>query len=228
MTAERDRALRRHRALADPSRARILAELTGEGPLDARQLAERVGLHVNTVRIHMNALSEAGLISSETLPPQGRGRPRVAYSATPEAEDAGGRRYRLLAEILTTLATRFGPEAGEHLEQIGESWGRYMVESPPPFGSLTDDEAVGRLLALLADVGFRPELETGRRRRIMMRPCPFLELARTHQDIICPIHLGLMRGALTELGATTRATKLEPFVEPDVCVAHLARGRPAA
>ena len=228
MTAEHDRALRRHRALADPSRARILAELAGDGPLDARQLAERVGLHVNTVRVHMNALTEAGLVSSETLPPQGRGRPRVAYRATTEVGDEGGRRYRLLAEILTTLAARFGAEAGDQLEQIGESWGRYLVESPPPLGSVSDDEAVGRLLALLADVGFRPELETGRRPRILMRPCPFLELARAHQDIICPIHLGLMRGALAELGATTRATKLEPFVQPQVCVAHLARGRPAA
>ena len=226
--AERERALRRHRALADPSRARILAELAGEGPLDARQLAARVGLHVNTVRVHLNALAEAGLVSSGTLPPRGRGRPRVAYRATAEVGDDGGRRYRLLAEILTTLAARFGRKAGDQLVEIGESWGRYMVESPPPFGSLTDDEAVGRLLALLDDVGFRSELETGRRRRIRMRPCPFLELARAHQEIICPIHLGLMRGALSESGATTRVTRLEPFVQPDLCVAHLARGRPAA
>ncbi len=223
---ERDRVLRRHRALADPSRARILAELAREAPLDARRLADRVGLHVNTVRVHLNALADAGLVSSATLPPRGRGRPRVAYSATAEVGDEGGRRYRLLAEILTTLAARFGRKAGDRLEDIGESWGRYMVESPPPFGSLTDDEAVGRLLALLDDVGFRPELETGRR-RILMRPCPFLELARAHQDIICPIHLGLMRGALADTGATTRVTRLEPFVRPDLCVAALARGRPA-
>ena len=228
MSAERDRALRRHRALADPSRARILAELAGEGPLDARQLAERVGLHVNTIRVHLNALAEAGLVSSETLPPRGRGRPRIAYRATAEVGDEAGRRYRLLAEILTTLAARFGRKAGDQLVEIGESWGRYMVESPPPFESLTDDEAVGRLLALLDDVGFRSELETGRRRRIRMRPCPFLELARAHRDIICPIHLGLMRGALSESGATTRVTRLEPFVQPDLCVAHLAQGRPAA
>jgi len=36
---------------------------------------------------------------------------------------------------------------------------------------------------------------------------------------------GLIRGALTELGATTRATKLEPFVRPDLCVARLAGAR---
>jgi hypothetical protein len=34
-----------------------------------------------------------------------------------------------------------------------------------------------------------------------------------------------MRGALAELGASVRATKLEPFVKPDLCVARLASGR---
>lgn len=228
MNAEGDRALRRHRALADPSRARILTELAGDEPLDARRLADRVGLHVNTVRVHLNALADAGLVSSQTLPPRGRGRPRVAYRATAEAGDEGARRYRLLAEMLTTLAARLGREAGDQLEEIGEAWGRYMVESPRPFGPPADDEAVGRLLALLEDVGFRSELDSGGSRRILMRPCPFLELARAHRDVICPLHLGLMRGALAESGATTRVTKLEPFVRPDLCVAHLAQGSPAA
>ena len=86
-----EQMLRRHRALAEPSRARILAELADAGPLDARELAERVDLHVNTVRVHVNALADAGLVESETLPPNGRGRPRVAYRATAAAGDEGGR-----------------------------------------------------------------------------------------------------------------------------------------
>lgn len=224
MPAADEQALRRHRALADPSRARILAALADAGSLDARELADRVGLHVNTVRVHLNALAEAALVESETMPPQGRGRPRVAYRATAAAGDEGGRRYRLLAEILTALVARFGPEASDQLEEIGEAWGHYLVDSPPPFAGLPDEEAVTRLVALLAEIGFQPKLEKQTRgRRILMRPCPFLELARSHQDVICPIHLGLIRGALAELGAKTRATKLEPFVRPDLCVASLAR-----
>ncbi len=223
-----EQTLRRHRALADPSRARILAELADAGPLDARQLAERVGLHVNTVRVHVNALADAGLVESKTLPPAGRGRPRLAYRATAAAGDVGARRYRLLAEMLTALVARFGPDAAKQLEEIGEAWGHYLVEPPPPYAKLTDREAVERLIGLLAEIGFEPRLEqAGRGRRILMRPCPFLELARAHQDVICPIHLGLMRGALDELRATTRATKLEPFVQPDLCVARLAGGRAA-
>jgi predicted ArsR family transcriptional regulator len=224
MRAADEQTLRRHRALADPSRARILGELADRGMLDARELADRVGLHVNTVRVHLTALADAGLVESETLPPQGRGRPRVAYRVTADAGEEGGRRYRLLAEILTALVARFGPGAGEHLVEIGEAWGHYLVEAPPPYAELTDDDAVARLVGLLAEIGFQPTLEQGGRgRKILMRPCPFLELARAHQDVICPIHLGLMRGALAELGARTRTTKLEPFVQPDLCVARLAR-----
>lgn len=221
-----EHVLRRHRALADPSRARILAELTDAGRLDARELAERVGLHVNTVRVHLNVLAEAGLVGSETLRTRARGRPRIAYHPTVEVGDEGSRRYRLLAEILTALIARFGPGAAE-LEEIGEAWGRYFAEAPPS-ARLSDEEAVRKVVDLLAEVGFEPRLARDRRgKKILMRPCPFLELARSHQDVICPIHLGLMRGALTELGATTRATALEPFVRPDQCVARLAAGASA-
>ena len=224
MRASDEQTRRRYRALAEPSRARILGELADRGPLDARELANDVGLHVSTVRVHLNALADAGLVESQALPPQGRGRPRVAYRATADAGEHEGRRYRLLAEILTALVARFGPDAGEQLVEIGEAWGRYLVDVPPPYAKLTDDDAVARLVELLAEIGFQPTLEQGGRgRQILMQPCPFLELAREHQDVICPIHLGLMRGALAELGARTRATKLEPFVQPDLCVARLAR-----
>ncbi|HEY6052537.1 MAG TPA: helix-turn-helix domain-containing protein, partial [Gaiellaceae bacterium] len=162
-----DRALRRHRALADPSRARILAELA-EGPLDTRELARRVGLHVNTVRVHLGALADAGLVEAATAPSRGRGRPRLVYSST-GAEPDDGRRYRLLAEMLTALVARFGPDAAEQLVEIGEAWGRHMVEAPAPFSELSDSEAVGRLIALLAVIGFEPTLK---KQRIEMRPCP--------------------------------------------------------
>ena len=226
MSAADGRALQRHRALADPSRARILAELTDADQLDARELAERVGLHVNTVRVHLNLLADAGLVESETLRSRGRGRPRIAYRPTVEAGDEGSRRYRLLAEILTALVARFGPNAAQ-LEEIGEAWGRYFVEAPPS-ARLSEEETIAKLVDLLADVGFEPRLARDRRgRKILMRPCPFLELARSHEEIICPIHLGLIRGALGELGAATRATALEPFVRPDLCVARLAAGTAA-
>jgi predicted ArsR family transcriptional regulator len=215
-------ARRRHRALADPSRVRILAELAGGTGLDARELAKRVGLHVNTVRVHVNALADAGLVEADTAAPEGRGRPRRTYRATSLAPD-DGRRYKLLAEILTALVVRFGPEAAGQLESVGEAWGHYLIDSPPPFASVPDIEATAQVVALLDAFGFQPELETGEgAQRILMRPCPFLELATRHPEVVCPIHLGIVRGAFAQLGASTTATKIEPFVRPDLCVVQLA------
>ena len=35
------------------------------------------------------------------------------------------------------------------------------------------------------------------------------------------MHLGMLRGALSEMGAPLEAMRLEPFVESTLCVAHL-------
>lgn len=43
---------------------------------------------------------------------------------------------------------------------------------------------------------------------------------------MCPVHLGPMQGALDGLRVPLTATGLEPFAEPDSCLARLA-ARPA-
>ena len=49
---------------------------------------------------------------------------------------------------------------------------------------------------------------------IRLRHCPFLELAEGYDQLVCAIHLGLMQGALSGLGAPVTASRLEPFAEP--------------
>jgi predicted ArsR family transcriptional regulator len=53
-------------------------------------------------------------------------------------------------------------------------------------------------------------------------------VAAQHQDVVCSLHLGLMRGVLAEVRAPLKTDRLEPFVEPSLCLAHLALvpGRP--
>jgi predicted ArsR family transcriptional regulator len=40
--------------------------------------------------------------------------------------------------------------------------------------------------------------------------------------VICALHLGLMRGALARMRAPVSVDRLDPFVEPSLCVAHLS------
>ncbi|MGP1674531.1 MAG: hypothetical protein ACTS8Z_04880 [Candidatus Limnocylindrales bacterium] len=89
-------------------------------------------------------------------------------------------------------------------------------------------DAVDRLVTLLDHAGFAPERPAGAGDPIRLRHCPFGPLAREHRDVVCGVHLGLMRGALREMGAPLDAVRLEPFVAPDLCVAHLGPRERAA
>jgi predicted ArsR family transcriptional regulator len=212
-----------HRALSEPSRVRILEALQEtEAPLDARQLATRVGLHLNTTRSHLRFLAEAGLVSAQREERSRPGRPRILYAAAAEpAEEHALASYRLLAQILaSSLGSQRDP--GARAEQAGRAWGAHLVRKPPPFSSATQAETIDELVRLHEQYGFRPELrQTKNGQEIMLRRCPFEEVATSYQTVICPLHLGLIRGALAELASGVEADRLQPFAEPGACVGHL-------
>jgi len=80
---------------------------------------------------------------------------------------------------------------------------------------------------LLDDLGFAPEQQASSADgRVALRHCPFLELVESGAQLVCSLHLGLMQGAMAVLGAPVTVERLEPFVEPDLCVAHLAATAP--
>lgn len=54
---------------------------------------------------------------------------------------------------------------------------------------------------------------------------PFFDLIETRGEVICPLHLGLMQGAMASLGQDTTIERLEPFARPDLCLAHVGKAR---
>src|SRR2546429_6173268 len=94
------------------SRADVLDMLrAADAPLGVREVAQRMGLHPNTARFHLEALTEAGLAVRETEDRETPGRPRIGYPAAADGP-AGRRRYPLLAGVLTRLIARALPEPG--------------------------------------------------------------------------------------------------------------------
>ncbi|CFR83504.1 putative transcriptional regulatory protein [Mycobacterium tuberculosis] len=100
----------------------------------------------------------------------------------------------------------------------GRAWGRQL--EAPPAGADTE-ETIDHLVAVLDDLGFAPERRASNgRQQVGLRHCPFLELAETQAGVVCPVHLGIMRGALQTWGAPVTVDRLDAFVEPDLCLAH--------
>ena len=213
-----------HRALSDPSRVRILEALQeAEAPLDARELGTRVGLHWNTVRSHLRVLAEAGLVSAEREERARPGRPRILYEAAAEPlETRAPASYRLLAQILASHLAGSERDPSARSEEAGRVWGAHLVRKPPPFASISKEETVDEVVHLHEQFGFSPELRRVKSgQEIVLKRCPFQELATTYPTVICSVHLGLIRGALAELGTGVEADSLEPFAEPGACIGHL-------
>ena len=130
--------------------------------------------------------------------------------------------------MLASLIAGTMPEPGMAAEEAGREWGAYLTEQPPPYQHLTVGEAVAKLTAVMEEMGFAPHAEAGDgdgTYRLCLRQCPFREVAQHHRDVICSLHLGLMRGALARMRAPVTASQLDPFVEPSLCIARLtARG----
>ena len=206
------------------SRAHVLDLLRAAGsPVGVRDIADQAGLHPNTARFHLDALVDAGLAARAPKERTTPGRPSTAYRAVAGGEPMGRRRYRLLAEMLTSLIAGMLPKPGEAAGEAGREWGRYLTEPSPPYQRLDAGEAVEKLTATMAEIGFAPEAVTdGTQYQLRLRQCPFREVAENHQDVVCQLHLGLMQGALAQMRAPVTADRLQPFAEPSLCIAYLA------
>lgn len=212
------------------TRAQVWSRLQEAGsPLGVSEIAGQVGLHPNTARFHLDALVEAGLAERAVEDRKAPGRPRSLYTARPDAAATGRSSYRLLAEILTSYMAAEIPQPAAAAMKAGNAWGRYLADKAAPFQRIDAAAAAQQLVSVLDDIGFAPEaVSTGGRRRIVLHRCPFRETAMHYGDVVCSIHLGLMQGLLAELDAPLQAERLEPFVNPSVCVAHLRAKRDPA
>lgn len=219
-----------------------------DGAVTSSEVAERLGLHANTVRLHLEHLVEAGLATRAARRRQGRGRPLTVYTAVPVPEfepsdgdpgdaDPG---YRLLAEILAGHLESTAAQPAETAAAAGRTWGRILAgragPAVRPAGGGAPEAVADELTGLLDRLGFAPRrttetaapattaatsTTTTTSTTIELHRCPFGQVAERHSAVVCAVHLGLMQGALQERGAPLRVAGVEPFASPRVCLARL-------
>lgn len=209
-------------------RAGILEILqTRDGAVTAAQVAEHLRLHVNTAREHLDALVERDLAVRRRAPAVGRGRPAWTYVAAQLTEhDPRVREYAGLATALAGHLARTSTDPRACADAAGRVWGTELIQgttsatTSPTTCVPTPAEAVAparrQVYELLQRLGFDPVADP-EIRSVALRRCPLLDAARRHPEVICAVHLGLVRGALESLGTSTEGTDLHPFAEPDAC-----------
>lgn len=193
----------------------------GSGPMSIAAIAKVLDVHPNTVRFHLDTLAGEGRVEHVEPDRKRPGRPPLMFRAIPRMDRGGPHHYRLLAEILAvTIGSGRDPSA--KAQAAGRAWGRQYRKPAVQRKKMTAKDSIDHLVGVLDEFGFAPERRTsGGDQQIGLRHCPFLELAETQSKIVCPIHLGLMQGVLDTEAVPVAIDRLEAFVQPDLCLAHL-------
>ena len=211
------------------ARAAVLERLrVQEGPCTVERLAEEAGQHRNTIREHLEALVEAGLARRSTAAADGRGRPAWLYRAIEPATD--GQAYAALAAALAAHIAH--TQANPRAEGIraGELWAERLDAGLPPEASGPDAERTAapgpevrrRAVEILESVGFGVESDENWT-SIRLDVCPLLKAARQTPEVVCAVHLGLVRGSLKSMGADPEQAELIPFAKPGACLLYLGK-----
>ncbi|KUI35857.1 transcriptional regulator [Mycobacterium sp. IS-1590] len=205
-------------------REAVLTTLRTAGrPMSISEVAEQLSVHPNTARFHLETLARSGRVETVEAERARPGRPPLMFRVPTGMDPVGPRDYRTLAGVLAdALARQRDPES--RAIAAGRAWARNETVANEDDTVPGPRQAVDRLTDLLADLGFDPEKRSAGA-EIGLRNCPFLELAVDRREVICPVHLGLMQGALTAWDAPVTVDGLTPFAEPGLCIAHMAPRR---
>lgn len=202
---ERSNRLDLLKALGDNTRYAIYLELARSSrPLSTAEVAGSLGLHLNTVRPHLERMREVGLLEARPDTSGGVGRPQKLYELAADAPGLGLEPpvYPMLAKMLLDVAVASDTDTSVVLE-AGRDTGRALAhrtedrtrggQGTPSVGTMT--------VGMLDDLGFDPASATeGNCTSVAFGHCPFAELATAHPQVVCALHRGLMEGFTGELG----------------------------
>jgi predicted ArsR family transcriptional regulator len=215
------------------------------GEVGREEAARSVGISRALAAFHLDRLAREGLlrvtarrISGRKGPGAGRPAKLYARSSRQVSLTIPPRSYGLAADLLAcaveitadgtaasgldAAARARGLALGRQLG-AGERAGGQVRDVPSPGDAPVEDRAQGE------DVGVAEELETAtavllalgfepfrnQAGEILLRNCPFDELARDHRELVCGMNLSLLRGLIEGLRLRILRAELDP--QPGMC-----------
>ncbi|HUA46509.1 MAG TPA: helix-turn-helix domain-containing protein [Solirubrobacteraceae bacterium] len=195
--------------LTQPTRARLFALLSElRRPVGTAELAERLELHPNGIRLHLERLEREGLVQRVRVR-QPRGRPSDTWTIAHDARP-GGQAPQAYRDLGCWLARALRTPAGglRGIESTGRQIGRELAP-----GQHADPSSLETSLRAL---GFNP-VATRRgsdQLSICLRNCPYRDAVHENQRAICTLHRGITRGLLDVLHPRAKLTAFVPG-DPD-------------
>jgi predicted ArsR family transcriptional regulator len=208
--------------LADELRQRLYRFVAAQpGPVTRDQAAVAVGISRKLAAFHLDKLVGAGLLEATAPDPASRrpgpGRAPKAYqpAATELAISIPQRRYEALGDLLAQAIGAEGPASGARLgaHQLARERGQALgerVRTERRLGRLGPERALTVASELLAACGYAPA-RASIQGQLVLRNCPFQQLARRAPELVCGLNQEFMAGLLAGL----RARRVEAVLQPD-------------
>ncbi len=185
-------------------------------PATIVELSADLGQHPNTVREHADALVELGYVRRTRAAAVGRGRPAWLYASAGPDPGRHVSEYAGLASALAAQIARTSSRPRDEAIRAGQEWGKELARARPLDGRATVPRIRRATLEMLNSLRFAPE-PASRGSYVRLTTCPLLDAAKKNPDIVCGVHLGIIRGAIEEYGANGEETALAAFSEPGAC-----------
>lgn len=192
------------KALGEETRFAIFRTIAGSSdPLTVKDLVERLSMHHSAIRIHLNKLEDAGLITSQKRHRPGAvGRPQLAFLPNPNAISITlpPRDYRFLARLAMELATRESDADG--IDAFGFAWGGDYIRDRGRgvHGPLPLTEAIEVVRREMSDGGAATSVEHhDEYSELLLHNCVFAELAPDFDLAVCTLHQAVLRGMVSQI-----------------------------
>jgi predicted ArsR family transcriptional regulator len=204
-------------SLAEPVRRSLYEYVAAATDAVTREAAAAaLGIPPHTAKFHLDRLVADGLLDASYRRPEGRGgpgagRPAKVYrrSALELDVTVPERRYalagRLLLEAIGETDAEDAAAVRRVLRTVARRAGRDAGTARSSEHPVADETSA--VLATLRADGFEPYEHDG---SILLRNCPFHDLAQQDTELVCGMNVAYVGGVLQGLGVTSRRATLDP------------------
>ena len=212
-------------SLAEPTRRAVYDVVVGAADWVSRdQAAGALDLERGTAAHHLDRLAADGLLEVDYQRLSGRqgpgaGRPAKLYRRACRDFEVSlpPRDYELAGSMLAEAADRSrteGVDITTAIDDVARAEGQLLAEEIRAQLQTTAGRGAPRrqraVLKVLAEHGFEPRPAADG--TVVLRNCPFHQLAQRHAELICNMNLCLLHAAIDDIGDTGLDARLEPEV----------------